>query len=491
MPSFQGSETSSAEVTIYHRGTDPVVLLSAGMSEFTGQRLGDQRPCLLSVQTQKSLSAGSGTWSLAAKPTKGWEDLLDKVVDDDWVDITFTRHGRRWHVMRGMVDEIRRDLAVGGSGATTEVISITGRDFTKVWELTPIWFNRFTSENVAGTFAYKLMTGPNTIMELAIDEAVDLILKGFLQEFGDRGRANWTIPEEMPNTTGPTLVTNFDLRTDVAPGQKRQPHRIAASANFLLPDGNCWALAREWSDPMFCELWADLLPAQAIDQVNEAELTPQSSRMVVTLRDRPFPRLDAGKDSPWFSLPLYTIPRQQLRDLSTGRSGLERYNAFFVSPLILQGTAGSGSIDLNAPLWDKNDIEAHGLRRFDLTTSYVSMDPAVAEQLRERVRDWYCLNPYLLNGTFTTGVGRPDIRVGGRLRIPGQYGEEDQETYYIESIQHNWAFGQGIRTTGGITRGWRGTDDSLLRALGKKAFDYAPGAEAQPGVDYPVSAGVP
>lgn len=267
-------------------------------------------------------------------------------------------------------------------------------------------------------------------------------------------------------------------------GEKRQPYRIATSSNFLMPDGNCWQLAKEWSDPMFCELWADLVPDQVSDQVNEAELAIRDSRMVVMFRDRPFPRMDAGPDSPWFSLPLYILPRQQIRELNTGRSGLERYNAFFVSPMILQGTAGSGSIDLNAPLWDRNDILEHGLRRFDVTSSYVSLDPSVPEQLRERVRDWYCLNPYFLNGTFTTGVGRPDIRVGSRLRIPGTFGEEDQETYYIETVQNNWQFGVGLRTMGSITRGWRGSDKSLLQALTKKVFDYSPAMQAEPGGDY-------
>lgn len=486
MPSFQGSETTSAEVTIYHRGDDPIVLLSAGASEFTGRHLGDQRPCLLSVQTQKSLSAGSGTWSLTAKPTKGWEDLLDKVLDDDWIDITFTRHGKRWHVMRGLVDEIRRNISVGGSGATTEVIQIAGRDFTKIWEMTPLWFNRYVGENVEGALVLQMMTGPDTVLKMTIDEAVELVLKGFLREFAGRGRANWLMPEGMPYLTGPTLADNFDLRTDLQPGQVREPKRVAISASFLMPDGSCWSMAKEWSDPMFCELWADLLPATAFDQVNEAELTPRESRMVVMLRDRPFPRVELGKDSPWFSLPLYVVPRQQLTSLEMGRSGLERYNAFFVSPQIMQGTLGDASVDLVAPLWDKDDIRQHGLRRFDVSTSYVSEDQplGLSEPMRERIRDWYCLNPYFLNGTFTTGVGRPDIRVGGRFRIPGVYGSEDQETYYIESVQNSWQFGAGIRTSGSLTRGWRGTDESLLQALGKKALSYSPAIRAEAGEDF-------
>ena len=51
------------------------------------------------------------------------------------------------------------------------------------------------------------------------------------------------------------------------------------------------------------------------------------------------------------------------------------------------------------------------------------------------------------------------------LRIPGDKSVEEDETYYIETVSHNWVFGPGLKTSLGVTRGWRGDDSSLLEAI--------------------------
>lgn len=482
---YQGSETSWVEVEIHGVGGDPIRI---GGPDYHLFRADDpENSGLMSVTTTKSLSGGAGTWSMVVKPTPQWVDVLSQVVDDDWVDIVFHRHDRAWHVMRGSVDEIRTPRTVSGKNATTETITLGGRDFTKVWENTPLWFNRYTAENVAGALVIECMTGQTTILEMHVDEVLDLVLKGFLQKFGERGRANWVLPRTLGHLLGPTMVENFLIRSDMPAGTWRVPERTAISTNFMMPDGNCWTMAREWSDPQFCEMWGDQLPENPTDQTDLAELSIDQSRMVVMLRDRPFVLSDAGLDSPWFKLPMYVVPLQQLRLEDTGRSGLERYNAFFVSPQVMQNALGNAALDLVAPLWDTEDMKAHGLRRYDVNTNYISKDEplGLSEGLRRRVRDWYCLNPYFYNGGLTIMPGRPDIKVGSRVRIPGKSGgEDDQRTYYAETVTNSYQFGQGTSTQVGVTRGWIGSDASLVDALGRMVSRYDVPDGTPAGVDF-------
>ena len=83
---------------------------------------------------------------------------------------------------------------------------------------------------------------------------------------------------------------------------------------------------------------------------------------------------------------------------------------------------------------------------------------------RRNVRDWYAINPYLYDGTIALAFGRPDAKVGMRLRIPAS-SEDRTETYYIENVSNSWRLGPGLKTTFGVTRGWIGTDATYVQAI--------------------------
>lgn len=210
--------------------------------------------------------------------------------------------------------------------------------------------------------------------------------------------------------------------------------------------------------------------------------------MTVVVRDKPFPVVDPSlspnRDSSlWYQLPLFVNPRQAIVASDLGRSGLERYNAFFVAPQLTQEVLGAGGIDLLQPLWSKDDILRHGLRRVDVLSRYTSAKAdllTLSETQRLKIRDWYAINPCFLNGTLQLGVGMPDIRVGARVRVPGDAGDSGDETYYVETVSHTWRFGPGLRTALGVTRGWRGTDTEYLQALDDLVAHYHPPTRAAP-----------
>lgn len=482
-PGFQGSETTSAEVVIYRHSGDPILTLSGAMKP-DGRKAIDPNACLVSATTSKTMGAPSGNFTITLKPSQVSDEIFESVKDDDWVDITFTRHARKWHTMRGIVDEVRRNRAVGGSGATSKGYTITGRDFGKVWERTNIWFNPMTGEDIAGSMSAKVFTGVAEVLG-SPTIAVEGFLEGFLKELANVGRNTWDTPTSMPNTTDDNFAQSFVYFDDAF---TNFPARTAINKNFMTPTGNLWSLAKEWSDPLFTELFVDLLPADTKYPEQNRVLGVDETAMVVTFRDKPFPLLATayvpdGLHSPWFTLPLFTIPRQMVTNDNIGRSGHERYNAFFVAPQLTQELLESNAIDVVQPLWDESDIRRHGLQRFDVTTRYTSEKadiPAMTSAQREAIRDWYAINPYLLSGTVELGEGMPDIHIGVRARFPGETGPEQDETYYVEQVSHSWRFGPGLKTTLGLTRGWIGTDNSLLDAMREINLGYSIPGQAVP-----------
>lgn len=486
-PGFQSTETSSAEVRIYSPGDDPIVLGSGGAQPLTGRYRTDKNHSVIAVSTQKQMSQ-SGSFTVSIKPARGIDErVFDQLVDDDWVDIVFKRHGRQWHTMRGTIDSVTRTRAVGGTGATSYLYQITGRDHQKQFEITPLWFNRFTHENVAGSASTRVYSILPTIGGDPA-QTVQAFLISWLQELESIGRANWPIPQTLPNTLGnfiEDIQRGFSLQ-----GFTGVPDRISINPNFMEPQGTIWGLATEWSDPAFCELWCDLGKNSAQLRADE-ECTVDESTLSVFFRDRPFPLsravvdeqgnnpsgLALGRSSAWFDLPLHIVNRQQIITDTVQRSGLERLNAFFVSPQLTQEFARLGRNDLLQPLWDAQDIYKHGMRRYDIMSRYKAPNGTLATLStvqRYMIRDWYAINPYLYSGEFALGVGRPEIRVGTRIRIPGDGGETRlDETYYVEGVAHNWSYGAGIKTTLTVTRGWVGDDDSLMDAIEELADRYA------------------
>lgn len=506
-PGFQDSENTGVEVYIYHQRGDPVVLRGDAMGFQRHQHGPRGNPdsnvsSLLNVSTFKSVGSPSGSFSLTAKsfkPTSQYYDLFDQIVDDDWVDIVFTKHGRKYHTMRGLIDEVRKTKAVSGTGATTQAFNITGRDFGKIWESTPIWFSPQALENVYGHMSAKVFTsradqedstvsGSSLILETPM-AAVRGYMFGFLEELGGAGRANWQPPRMMPNIVNENFVQSLFFSTERF---QNIPERKGIDPNFITASGMLWDLAKEWSDPMFTELYVDLLPDGDPSFVNREqgdEISVNDTRMTVVYRDKPFPVVDTrwggdtGYQSPWFSLPIFIIPDQMIRSHNVGRGGSERFNAFFITSPLHQEALGINCVDIIAPLWNKQDILKHGLRRFDVSSKYAAAGAELlnmVEAQRYLVRDWYAINPYLYNGSLELGTGIPDMRVGVRARVPGEKSADQDMTYYVESVSQNWSFGPGLKTTLGVTRGWRGTDESLLDNMTKIAFNYLIEPTAQP-----------
>ena len=104
---------------------------------------------------------------------------------------------------------------------------------------------------------------------------------------------------------------------------------------------------------------------------------------------------------------------------------------------------------------------------------------------RRRMRDFMCLGHLYMSGTVTLGHGRPDIRVGGKLKInavgdqsPVDFQGDNlggifQEIYHIDGVSHNWSPILGMQTSLMVTRGIRGDDNKRIRLLRAKIEKFS------------------
>lgn len=487
-PGFQGSETSWIQATIYRHGDDPVILAPAESLSLDGRRAQDENPSLTAVTTNKAMGNSAGSFVLQLKPSRSTEILFEQLLDDDWVDIVMYRHDQPWHVMRGLIDDVRRSKVVAGTGATAETYQITGRDFGKIWELSPIWFSPYGNDIVTAAVANRVWQGRPDILGNP-GTVIDALFKNFLEEIASHNGPNWEPPPGMPNVEAGSFINSVTFQTGEHTFQNKPARKIFTGGNHLNPQGTLWSLAQQYSDPMFTELYVDLLPTgnPFAWEISAGEaLTPKDVEMTVVLRDRPFPVVDTeltdtlGYVHNWDALPILQIPRQQIITNNVGRSGAERFNAYFVSTFMHREVMKTDAVHILAPMIHRESIKRHGFRRMDVQSQEVPDETApdgvtMADQMRRMIKDWYCLNPYFLSGSLNLGIGRPDIKIGCRARIPGTPGlgfAGWEENYYIEQVTHNWQFGVGTRTNLGVVRGWLDNDANHMAVLKEIAGEY-------------------
>lgn len=497
-PGFQRSVRSDVEVVLY-RHEDPLnpVILSptyTGLAKFDGKGSGSYNPSLIAASTSKAMGSASGTFNLTVKRSKMVDSLFKNLSDDCWIDITFKEYNRSWHTLRGIIDEIRETKATGGDGTTTETFTISGRDFGKIWEITPVWFSPYaTGDITTETVVLQVFQGvPEFFGSPA--KSVYAFMQGFLEKLAIKNGPNWNPPKTMPgiSATGFLDSVAFTCKPNADGSSayyQNAPPRFNFNPGGMSPQGTLWDLAQQYSDPLLTELWVDVLPggdplSPAI--VNKGEYTNKDTKMTVVFRDKPFPfldpKVDLGFAPTWDDIPIINVRRQEIVSANLGKSGYERYNAFYTTPLLDQELLPQYAIYSLAPLIDMEDVKRNGIRRFD-AQSNVQMDygksweaETVWDKQRNLLKDWYCLNPHMLSGTIALAHGRPDIKIGCRITIPGvntdSFDGEPEENYYVEQVDHNWEFMRGTRTTLGVTRGWLGTNAEFMQALGEYAYKY-------------------
>jgi hypothetical protein len=470
---FQDSTNQGCEVTLYRAQSDV-----QGVTVIGGRDARSTQPSLISCHVQNSL-AQVASFGIVCKAAAG-STFFDTLEDDAWVDIVLTKNNLRWHVMRGLVDEVRRTRQASGTGATTTTYMVAGRSFQKIFTDTSVFFNIGTGEGLDGLLANEL----GDALYGSIDSVQGALLRNILKFLADAKRGSWLMPKQMPNTEA-TFADTFEYNTRGILGLLP---RVIGLVPFNIDNGQLWSLIQQYADPMYTELWCDLAPAPntPFDLDGTRGLGVRDTAMTVVARDKPFLQVSdalgaayTGTNSPWLQLPLFRISRQQIVTEELGRSGMERYNSFHSIDSLGQVSLGQNAQYLFGPKWAPDDMLVHGLRRLDVTSPY-AFDSANVYGVTERqyiarrfytLVDWYCLNAQALNGTLSLGTGAPHIHIGARLLVPGDTAATNM-TFYIEGVTHTWQKAQGTRTALAVTRGYMGSDAAQLSRLRQAVSTY-------------------
>ncbi len=493
-PGLMGQQQGEVRATIYPRNS-----LSSSPVQLDGRTYTDNKPCIVQAQIQLGLGT-AGRFALTLKIPESNSDLA-QIQDDDWIDIELGRNAIFWHVLRGMVDEVRRSVSVGPSGSLNISWLVSGQSFQKVWVQTPMWFSGLLGD---ATSLQTKQGSTELLGLLGIGENVPRTIASFLYSYTNRvaraGRSSIDLPRILPASSGSFGDTwRFDSNDFSDIDAPRQNHLV----NAFQPNQNVWDVAQSWSDPYFVEMFCAQLPSTPTrlvrregslskpQQVNaisamlgltgEAEPLPKGlsvaqSAMTLVVRNKPFIHISPnsstkfGFASPWFSLPMLQVPPQTVVSTDLGRSGFERFNAFLCASQVLTGTGGGPLSDVALPLWSEPDMRKHGMRPMDVVTNYLPVpkpplsSPVIYRRLRSRLRDYYCGNFLYLSGSVTFGRAYPQLQPGMRLRLL-QDNEKEQVTGYVESVTHSFSAGNGLSTVAGITRAYSGSDASHLADL--------------------------
>lgn len=515
---YQGSSTTRVKAILYPnanefafdiKSRDPRRINIQGALELNGVNEKSSEPGIIAASVQNSLDGAGGSWQLVIKAGDAFNrQAIRSVEANDWVDIAFLRQDQEWHVMRGIVDSNTEHTRVS-RGATAREFVLSGGSFLKPIITAPVWFDMFSGDTTEMAALRALMEAPDEDIR-APDKFVKYFLFSYYEELVKSGRAKWKLPPGMPGEVDTDDWLTADAMYDSS-GFTNFPPRISAILPNLLRLENLslWNLAREWSDPPLCELYADLAPVDNVGgrqplvdagvasdtdtDVGATSSTPASQTRArnyfqdlqpvpigsaqsrIIFRDCPFPSPTRDLEperSPWFTtIPLFETSREGVTEMHLSKDDSERANAFYCAIRSIQSLAGL-SASLMGALWDEDDVSTAGLRRMDVTSSYVGdvfkedkeKSLLMPGDYRRVVRDFFCMNHLLLSGEIQLAPGRPDVRVGSRFRVRGPVPEDDV-TGYVQGIRHEWSMPAGLRTTLNVTRGWVGTDDDLWTTL--------------------------
>lgn len=172
-----------------------------------------------------------------------------------------------------------------------------------------------------------------------------------------------------------------------------------------------------------------------------------------------------GKQTATKSLDVHVISVRDIMQENIGRSDADHFNLLEVYCDITSGQIQHSRFLTQEiqPITNAIGVARHGIRvrkhnsRYGRFGMFAARAGVVDSDVNRRVLVrwallldlWYQHNIEYLTGTFSTRAF-PEIRVGCRLDI-----KERRESYYVEGVNHSWAYPNPLTTTLTVSRGQR------------------------------------
>lgn len=239
--------------------------------------------------------------------------------------------------------------------------------------------------------------------------------------------------------------------------------------------GTVWGFLQGVLDPDLYELRLETMPmGLTLDDALRARLPP-IPRVYLVVRPKPFDeevckRLPSGQDygisweklrTFWFARSSHEVGLDQVLGFDLGRDESEVYNHFQAVPKNeIIGSPEGLSIGLSYPLTDLYSVGRFGVRAYTAHLALVggdtdaakADDPTYVGELasdvqahRNRLLNWYWMNPWFERGTLTV-LGKDEYRVGDPVYLPwreGYLGDGLGMRYYCTGVSLSWSAGPG------------------------------------------------
>jgi len=531
------STTSYARLVIFH-----YIKQNFDLINFTGTTPSDNdvfatttvviEDEITSVNVSKSLHSSNpaGTFDIELLPSKNWKRLISP---GDWA-LIYLYSGQSEKidpkdipnkniVMIGNLDRISRSRNRNEETDRLETrYVISGRDFSKVFTDTDVFFNPYVANSANAGLLEALLVQRGLPYSGSPDTLVNKLIDVFLSKDGatfdigslkgkktkplnqwkipravfdviEKTSSEISIPTELAGIGGfttvatsasePTSFGEFITRRieDGLPGFKQRGFLSTRS------NGSLWSLLVSNSNELVNEIFVEL------------ERAPNGSvKPAIYLRPRPnSPFFGSSKDKtgPYTDLlkgkfiTLDQIVKKSAIEITTdqiqfdnlGKDGKSRFNMWWMRPkqladgqstefANLQPYAGVGP---SLPMVDTGSISRHGLKRTDQVLEFVyetntknQSQILLQKQFLNQFYDQSRFNHILETGTIeTNGIF---AEVGRVLKVKSA--GLPSKLYYIESYTHNWKFPNRWITKFSVTKG----QYSLEESKGQPFIDVGP-----------------
>lgn len=429
-----------------------------GAARRNSSTLSIESPDITQCTIQKEIGQAAGGFFATLVPR---QEYLSNINPNDWVEVFLDNgDGFKLPVMIASIDRIARRRSVSSSGASQESISLTGRDYGKVFLSIMIII-----DPLIGSIVEQTTFEPTVIVARFSDNDVpfnspDEVITALLKKYHD-GRVQCLLPSSLTSVIGDRgeQVSRADLQATgdvpvIRPGglvSRLGPTRGQQVLGFN-PNlsGNLWTTMEQYSHPMLNAFWVD-----TVDGIP-----------TIYLMERPYSHDAFGE------LPAVAVSETEVTQEEFGKSDFDTKNWIRVYPDAQY--LGHEVVDaVGTGYGSAFSMARAGLRKLEATTTafgdfkhpLVNAEAGLPTPLLQEwagmLAEWYTNNELLVTGSMTTRL-RPDARVGQRLDYTNERTGE-LLSFYIEGITHSFQYPQGGTTSFALTRGVERKKGSALR----------------------------
>lgn len=388
---------------------------------------------ILSITTSRDIGSDSPTFTVVLANTVDW---IKYIGSNDLLRIKMGGHGSPpVTVFWGIVDDIRKRVAIGSDGTPQRAVTVVGRGMAKAL----IRFDIGIVPEADVTLTTGWLEDNGITLNGSTADGIaqlmwDKIAKKFLNYKWGKKRQFFDI-----------VKTSFKSRSE---------YKMSDSSGIVNYHGTLKSFYDEIADAPFNELFWEI----------------EDGYPVFTMRPTPFSK------NRWEKLPLVTVTDNDVVDEDIGRSDVETYTLFSVGMKMFFSNSDPNSTTGVLPLWYEPYAWKYGINRMQVDTLYAAHatdDDKLnsAEILRisnQRIYNWNIRNNQQYNGTLTVR-GNTKYKVGQRLF----YKSGENKTYprgmefYIRGVSHSFTNFDKWVTILYLTRG----EDPDIRF--KQPYGYA------------------